>query len=88
MEQPVHNKYNYVFTVDDDSDVTRPEQHLESMDMHILDQPLVNFMQQVLDSADQSFYGNNIETANDFFLGPTYPQCAIDSLGYPGTPSH
>jgi hypothetical protein len=48
MEQPVHNKYNYVFTVNDDSNVTPPEQHLQSMDVHILDQPLVNFMQQVL----------------------------------------
>jgi hypothetical protein len=35
-------------------------------------------------SADQTFYQNNTDIANDFFAGPTYPQCAIDALGYPG----
>ena len=84
MEMPENNRFGYVYTINDDSDVTPPSNQLESMDVYMLDHQLVNFMQQVLENADQSFYQNNTESANDFFSGPAYPQCAIDSLGYPG----
>jgi hypothetical protein len=41
------------------------------MDIYMLDQQLLNFMQQVLEGADQLFYQNNTDIANDFFLaGP------------------
>jgi len=84
MERPENNKFGYAYIVDDDSDLTPPDDQLESMDAYMLDHQLLNFMQQVLEGADQSFYQNNTDIANDFFAGPFYPQCAIDALGYPG----
>jgi hypothetical protein len=76
-EAPENNHFRYVYTINDDSDITPPSDQLESMDMHMLNHQLVNFMQQVLENANQSFYRqNNTESANDFFLGPAYPQCA------------
>jgi hypothetical protein len=47
------------------------------MDAYMLDHQLLNFMQQVLEGTDQSFYQKNTDIANDFFAGPAYPQCAI-----------
>jgi hypothetical protein len=84
MECPENNKFRYTYIVDDDSDLTPPNDQLESMDTYMLDQQLLNFMQQVLEGADQLFYQNNTDIANDFFAGPAYPQCAIDALCYPG----
>jgi hypothetical protein len=85
MEHPENNKVGYAYIIDDDSDLTPPDDQLELMDAYMLDQQLLNFMQQVLEGADQSFYQNNTDVANDFFAGPAYPQCAIDhALGYPG----
>jgi hypothetical protein len=81
---PENNRFGYIYTVNNDSEITPPSDQLELMDVHMLDHQLVNFMQQVLENADQSFYQNNTETANNFFSRPAYPQCAIDSLGYPG----
>jgi hypothetical protein len=81
-EVPENNHFGYIYTINDNSDITPPSDQLESMDMHMLNHQLVNFMQQVLENANQSFYQNNTESANDFFLGPAYPQCAINSLGY------
>jgi hypothetical protein len=83
-EAPENNHFRYVYTINDDSDITPPSDPLESMDMHMLNHQLVNFMQQVLENTNQSFYQNNAESANDFFLGPAYPQCTINSLGYSG----
>jgi SAM-dependent MidA family methyltransferase len=42
----------------------------QSMDTYMLDHQLLNFMQQVLEGTDQSFYQNNTDIANDFFTGP------------------
>jgi hypothetical protein len=54
------NKFGYAYIIDDDSDLTPPnDQQLELMDTYMLDQQLPNFMQQVLEGADQSFYQNN-----------------------------
>jgi hypothetical protein len=73
-EAPENNHFGYIYTINDNSDITPPSDQLESMDMHMLNHQLVNFMQQVLENANQSL--------NDFFLGPAYPQYAINSLGY------
>jgi hypothetical protein len=61
-----------------------PNDQLELMDAYMLDHQLLNFMQHVLEGADQSFSQNNADIANDFFAGPAYRQCTIDALGYPG----
>jgi hypothetical protein len=86
--QAEHNRFSYAYTVNDESDVTPPDDQLESMDTFMLDQQLVGLMQQVFDGADQSFFQANASIANNFFAGPTYPQCAIDALGYPGASSN
>ena len=83
MEDPERNRFGYVYAIGEESDVTPPDGHLESMDKYMLDQQLVNFMQQVFENSDQSFYQANTAIANDFFAGPVYPQCAIMTLGYP-----
>jgi hypothetical protein len=74
MERPESNKVGYAYIIDDDLDLTPPDDQLESMDAYMLDQQLLNFMQQVLEGADQSFYQTNTDIANDFFAGPAYPQ--------------
>jgi hypothetical protein len=85
MEHPENNKFGYAYVVDDDSDLTPPDDQLEPMDAHLLDHQLLNFMQQTLEGADESFYYNNADIAKDFFGGPIFPQCAVDALGYPGS---
>ena len=84
MERPENNRFGYERVVDDDSDLTPPDDQLESMDAYLLDHQLLNFMQQTLEGADESFCHNNADIANDFFGGPLFPQCAVDALGYPG----
>jgi hypothetical protein len=61
MECLENNKFGYTYITDDDSDLTPPDDQLESMDAYTLDHLLLlNFMQQVLlEGADQSFYQNN-----------------------------
>jgi hypothetical protein len=83
MERPENNRFGYAYIIDDDPDLTPPDDQLEAMNAYMLDHQLLNFMQKVLEGADQSFYQNNTDIANDFFAGPMYPQCAIDTLGYP-----
>jgi hypothetical protein len=56
MEHPENNKFGYTYIIDDDSDLIPPDDQLESMDAYMLVQQLLNFMQQVLEGADQSFY--------------------------------
>lgn len=84
MERPEHNQFGYTYVVNDDSDLTPPNDQLESMNVYLLDQQLVSLMESVLDGADTTFYANNQDTADHYFSGPVYPQCAIDTLGYPG----
>jgi hypothetical protein len=83
---PRNNKFRYAYIniADNDLDLTPPDDQLELMDAYMLDHQLLNFMQQVLEGTDQSFYRNNTDIANDFFAGPAYAQFAIDALGYPG----
>jgi hypothetical protein len=50
------------------------------MDVHMLNHQLVNFMQQVLENADQSFYQNNDESANDFFSWPVWAKKSHGSM--------
>ena len=85
MEHPENNKFGYAYIIDDDSDLTPPNDQLELMDAYMLHHQLLTFMQQVLEATNQSFCQNNTDIANDFFAGPAaYPQCAIDALGYHG----
>jgi hypothetical protein len=56
MEHLENNKFGYAYIIDNDSDLTPPDDQLESMDAYMLDHQLLNFMQQVLEGADQLFY--------------------------------
>jgi hypothetical protein len=60
------------------TDITPPSDQLESMDMHMLNHQLVNFMQQVLENMDQSFYQNNTESTNNF--SPDLPTLGVPSI--------
>jgi hypothetical protein len=78
-------RFGYTYVVNDESDLTPPtEDQLEPMDVYLLDHQIVNLMEAVFDGANSSFYENNQDIANQFFSSPIYPQCAINSLGYPG----
>jgi len=48
-----------------------------------VDHQIVNLLQSVIEGADNTFYENNQDIANDYFSGPVYPQSAVDALGYP-----
>jgi hypothetical protein len=85
MECLENNKFGYTYIIDDDSDLTPPNDQLESMDTYMLDQQLLNFMQQVLEGADQSFYQNNTDIANDFLPGPAYRSAPLMHLATPAT---
>jgi len=83
MERPEHNKFGYTYLVNEESDLTPPQDQLEPMDAYLVDHQIVNLLQSVLEGADNTFYENNQDIANDYFSGPIYPQCAVDALGYP-----
>ena len=44
---------------------------------------VVAFIDMVYENTDQSWYSTDEENAHAFFSGPTFPQWAIDKLGYP-----
>jgi hypothetical protein len=79
MEHLENNKFRYIYIIDDDLDLTPPNDQLELMDAYMLDHQLLNFMQQVLEGADQLFYQNNTDIANDFPLQDR-PTCSVPLL--------
>lgn len=84
MERPENNRYGYTYVVDDDSDLTPDEEeNREPLDAYVLPNDITNLMLDTLDGAGPNWYDANQEIAGHFFSGPTYPQVAIDSLGYP-----
>jgi hypothetical protein len=54
MEHQENNKFGYAYIIDNDLDLTPPDDQLESMDAYMLDQQLLNFMQQVLEGRRRS----------------------------------
>lgn len=82
---PDNNKFGYDYVVNDASDLTptNPEAPLEPLDHYLQDDMIVNIIVNVYENANQTWYNNNTENASDFFTGPTFPQYAIDQLGYP-----
>jgi hypothetical protein len=82
---PENNKFGYDYVVNDASDLTpaNPEDPLEPLDHYLQDDMIVNMIVNVYENTDQTWYSNNTENATDFFTGPTFPQYAIDQLGYP-----
>jgi hypothetical protein len=84
MERTENNQFGYQYLVGPDSDLTPPDEALlEPMSSYLLDEQLVELMEQILEGAGPQWYSANQDIANDYFSGPTYPQAAIDSLGYP-----
>jgi hypothetical protein len=84
MERTENNQFGYQYLVGPDSDLTPPDEALlEPMSSYLLDEQLVELMEQILEGAGPQWYSVNQDIANDYFSGPTYPQAAIDSLGYP-----
>ena len=83
LMHPENNKFGYDYVVNSASDLTPPDEDLEPMNAYIQDDVIVNIILNIYDSTDQSWYQNNSASALDFFSGPTFPQYAIDTLGYP-----
>jgi len=83
MERPEHNRFGYTYLVNEESDLTPPQDQLEPMDAYLVDHQIVSLLQSVLEGADNTFYENNQDIADDFFSGPIYSQSAVDALGYP-----
>ena len=81
---PENNKFGYEYVVNDTLDLTPDNtEALEPMDAYIQDDTIVTIIVNVYEYADQNWYNNNRMNALDFFSGPTFPQYAIDTLGYP-----
>jgi hypothetical protein len=81
---PENNKFGYDYVVNDASDLTpADEADHEAMDDYIQDDMIVNIIDMVYEKTDQSWYSTDTENALAFFSGPTFPQWAIDKLGYP-----
>lgn len=84
VSRPEFNKYDYNYTVDHESDLTpEDESNLVAMDHFILDDVIVNFMIPVYEETDANWYSKNMDSALDFFSGPSFPAYAVEKLGYP-----
>jgi len=73
MEHRKNNKFGYTYLVNDESDLTPPQAHLEPMDVN----QIVNLVQSVIESADATFYENNQDTAKTTSLVLTTPRVLL-----------
>jgi hypothetical protein len=84
LSLPENNKFGYDYVVNDTSDLTPSNtEDLEAMDHYIQDDMIVNIIDIVYEDTDLTWYDNNRDNALTFFSGPTFPQWAIEKLGYP-----
>ena len=84
MMKPENNRYSYDYQVNGTSDLTPTnEAMLESVNAYIPDSLVVNIIMAVFETADETWFENNIEIANDYFADQPYPCYAIDQLGFP-----
>lgn len=84
LSRPEFNKYDYTYTVDNESDLTPDDDaNLVAMDHFIQDDVIVNLMKTVYEETDSDWYGRNNDCALDFFSGPLFPDYAVEALGYP-----
>jgi hypothetical protein len=89
MANPDHNRYGYEYTVDDSSDLTpNNEDALESVDNYLQDHVILNIITAVYNDTGRLWYGQNTETAIQFFAPPVFPLEAIEMLGYPTNDGH
>jgi hypothetical protein len=81
---PGNNKYGYDYVVNEGSDLMPPNAgDLESLDNYVQDDMIVTLIMNVYENTDQTWYNNNHESVSNFFSGPTFPQYAVDQLGFP-----
>jgi len=77
MEHPKNNKFGFTYLVNDDSDLTPPQAHLEPMDFSLVAHQIVNLVQSVIESAYAIFYENNQDTAKTTSLVLTTPRVLL-----------
>jgi hypothetical protein len=84
LRRPENNRFNYDYIVGETSDLTPvTETELLPMDHVLQNDVIVTIICAVFDDTDGNWYGNNLDTVHDFFTGPTFPDYAINQLGYP-----
>jgi hypothetical protein len=84
LSLPENNKFGYDYVVNDTSDLTPSNsEDLEPMDYYVQDDTILNIINIVYEDTDQSWYHKNRDSALTFFSGPTFPQWAVEKLGYP-----
>lgn len=84
MIRPENNRYSYDYQVNSTSDLTPAhEEMLEPMNAYIPDYSIVNIIMAVFETADETWFENNTEIANDYFADQPFPRYAIDQLGFP-----
>ena len=86
MMKPENNWYLYEYIINKTSDLTPAnKQQLEPANAYIPDYSIINIIMAILETANENWYINNIEIANDYFADQPYPHSAIDQLGFPET---
>ena len=86
MMKPENNRYSYEYIINKTSDLTLAnEQQLEPANAYILDYSIINIIMAIFKTANENWYIDNIEIANDYFADQPYPCSAIDQLGFPET---
>ena len=74
MMRPENNQYSYEYIVNETSDLTLAnKQQLEPANAYIPDYSVLNIIMAIFETADENWYVNNIEIANDYFVDQPYP---------------
>jgi hypothetical protein len=56
---------------------------LEPVNAYIPDTSIINIITTIYEIDDDTWYENNRDIANDFFLDRPFPMYAVEMLGYP-----
>ena len=79
-----HNRYGYDYQINENSDLTPlTKEALENADNYLPDAIIVNIVLAIYEGTGGTWYEENQEYAESLFTGPTYPEYAVKSLGYP-----
>ena len=83
MMKPENNRYSYEYIINETSNLTPANEHqLEPANAYIPDYLVINIIMAIFETADENWYIDNIEIANDYFADQPYPCSAIDQLGF------
>lgn len=79
-----NNRFSYKYIVDEFSDLTpENDDHYKCLDSYLQNVAILNVIRGLYEDAGPNWYNNNVEEAQLYWSGPTYPNMAIAELGYP-----